>query len=82
MVKLIISKEYVDIAAFHEVLDGNGMSRLCRILNNNIYSNSLDEIKYFINILRIEYEKKAEDISTMTLEEMEKARRKKAELKR
>ena len=82
LVKLIISKEYVDIAAFHEVLDGNGMSRLCRILNNNIYSNSLDEVKYFINILRIEYEKKAEDISTMTLEEMEKARRKKAELKR
>ncbi len=83
LVKLIISKEYIDIAAFHKVLDFNGISRLCKILNNkNIYNNSLDEVKDFIKILRMEYEKKAEDISTMTLEEIEKARREKAELKR
>ena len=68
---------------FHEILDTNEMGFFSKIINEGKnFSNTTQEIDDYMRLVREKYEKKAENISAMTLEQIELRRKRYANRKR
>lgn len=82
LVEHIDLKKNLDFSIFHEVLNHEEMSVFSKILNSKeMYKNVLEEFEDYIKILESFYEDRKQNVLSLTLEELEKKRKEKAELK-
>ncbi len=82
LVEHIDLKKNLDFSIFHEVLNHEEMSVFSKILNSKeMYKNVLEEFEDYIRILESFYEDRKQNVLSLTLEELEKKRKEKAELK-
>lgn len=73
----------LDFLLFHEILTADEMGVFSKIVNEGkIFSNTTQEIDDYMRLIREKYEKEAENISAMTLEQIELRRKKYASGKR
>lgn len=85
--KIIIDKinfeNSLDFVAFHDVLSIDEMGILSKIINEGRnYANTNEELDDYICAVKEKYDKKNEDISSMTSEQIEQRRKQNARKKR
>lgn len=72
-----------DVSAFHSVFDEDEMGRFSKIINEDSnFSNTVEVLDDYISVVKDEHEKNTENISDMTLEQIENRRKDKAKKKR
>ncbi len=73
----------LDFVAFHSVLDVDEMGIFSKIVNEGRnYANTNRELDDYICVVKEKYDEKYEDISSMTLEQIEQRRKQNAQKKR
>lgn len=73
----------LDFVAFHSVLDADEMGIFSKIVNEGRnYANTNEELDDYICVIKEKYDKKNEDVSSMTLEQIEQRRKQNAQKKR
>ncbi len=83
MSELINLKKNFSFSVFHEVLDDEEISRFSKIINSKYYSADVVlEFKDYLKVLKKYLENKKEDVSVLSLKELEEKRKEKANFKR
>lgn len=83
IVDKINSGSSLDFIAFHSVLDAEEMGIFSKIVNEGRnYANTNEELDDYICVIKEKYDEKYEDISSMTLEQIEQRRKQNAQKKR
>ena len=73
----------LDFVLFHEILDTDEMGFFSKIVNEGKnFANTKQEIDDYMRLVREKYEKEVENISAMTLEQIELRRKRYANRKR
>ena len=79
--KISARKEY-DIFSFREILTEDEMGKLSKIINDSkFYTNTMDELDDYIEVIKKDYCETHENILEMSLEKLEEKRKLKARLK-
>ncbi len=83
IVDKINSGSSLDFVAFHSVLNVDDMGIFSKIVNEGRnYANTNEELDDYICVIKEKYDQKHEDISSMTLEQIEQRRKQNAQKKR